>query len=99
MSEERIKKLLGLLDNENALLSELHALGYTIWSKEILAELAFRLRDETQFSFSEGVERVHKHLFPGISKKAREENALGWLCQFGKPTYFIVAALIAKEMK
>lgn len=96
MSEKRIKELLELLELDDFEL--LRQLKEVRKNAESPAELAFRLRDETKLSFSDGVERVHKHLFPGISQKAREENALGWLCQFGKPTYFIVAALIAKEI-
>lgn len=59
--------------------------------------LAFRLRDEALF-FVDGAERLHKHLFPNHTKKSREENAIGWLANFGKPIHFIITALIAKEL-
>lgn len=66
---------------------------------ESLADLAFRLRDETKFDIDKGFKIIHKHLFPTLSAKIRNRSFHRWFLTFGKPKHFICAALKAKEME
>ena len=87
--------------------NQLDAWSESKYKRRVLADLAFRLRDEiivneqgrmawfnALFDVNEYVGGSKKYTTPSMPF---DEDR--WLCYYGKPIHFIIAALITKEKK
>lgn len=67
----------------------------------ILADLAFRLRDENLYKHSESLQMVHEYVDYGGNRmySSTPAGALSWFCFSAKPIHWIITALVAKEVR
>ncbi len=100
MSEEKIKELLGLLELSQFDFEITLENNYAqLQPLESIAELAFRLRDEVgTLNFHGAIYRVRQWHFHHDDIKADNYATSFWGMYMAKPSDWIVAALIAKEI-
>ncbi len=110
---ERIKELLAVLDMPEEDEQIVRLFDFSVISSEeydnfeagrgfSLADLAFRLRDEAPTNYLPGaICIVHEYVDTGVNKMYSHNfgGASSWFCFLAQPIHWIIAALIAKELR
>lgn len=93
------------VDVENIVLIEgegmcLEFAGEVKFNKKEMADLAFRLRDETdKHEWETGLFEIYEYLASKQPKKKMLYAFGFWKSAFAQPIHWIIASLIAKELK